>query len=327
MRRRNDLKVALVATAKDEGPFLLEWVAFHRLAGFDPIIVYQNDSTDGTAETLETLDRIGAISYFDNPAKRGRHQVRAYKRSCEVGAYRAADWAMALDIDEFLNVKCGTGKVQDLIAAIPDCDRILLNWRLFGAGGYSALSERLVTERFTVCDRASDMSRGLKAYKSLYRTPLFGRPGVHRVHPVDKETVTQIRTANGSGLKEDSFEIKNFRSTDPGLLKLAQINHYVLRDASSFLIKATRGSAHQPDRDLRENFWNRRQRHSRAEQDITLRQRAPEIEREMHALDSRSDGRLQKLRRKALAHYRTRLEELLEDPANRELFIHCALTA
>lgn len=44
------LKVALVATAKDEGPFVLEWVAYHRLAGFDPIIIYQNDSTDGTAD-------------------------------------------------------------------------------------------------------------------------------------------------------------------------------------------------------------------------------------------------------------------------------------
>ncbi|WP_397541298.1 glycosyltransferase family 2 protein [Roseovarius salis] len=320
------MRVALVATAKDEGPFVLEWVAFHRLAGFDPIIVYQNDSTDGTAETLNELERIGAISYFDNPAKRGRHQVRAYTRAAELPAYAAADWAMALDLDEFLLVKCGGGTVQDLVAALPDSDRVLVNWRMFGAGGYSSLSDRLVTERFTLCDPAADMAEGLKGYKSLFRTALFKRPGVHRVHPVD-DAGPAPRTVNGSGMPEGAFRIKNHRSTDPGLLKLAQVNHYVLRDASSFLVKATRGSAHQPDRDLREHFWDRRQKHANRDADTMLRSRAPEIRAEMEALDARSSGRLSRLRRQALRHYAARLDTLLADPANRELFLHCARTA
>jgi len=319
------LKVALIATAKDEGPFILEWVAFHRLVGFDPIIVFQNDSTDGTAETLIELDRLGVISYFDNPAKRGRHQIRAYVRATEHPEYQAAEWAMAIDLDEFLNVKCGTGKVQDLIAAVPECDRVLVNWRLFGSGGYSTLSERLVTERFTRCDPAEDMAKGLMAYKTLFRTALFGRPGVHAVHP--KEDVAgDLRTVNGSGLPEDAFERKNFRSTDPECLKLAQVNHYVLRDASSYLIKATRGSAHQPDRDLRESFWNRRQRRSNLMVDKELHNRAPAIATEMQALDALSDGKLGKLRRRAVKHYQKRLETLLEDEDNRALFLHCAFS-
>ncbi|TCP26331.1 glycosyltransferase family 2 protein [Rhodovulum adriaticum] len=320
------MKIALVATAKDEGPFLLEWVAYHRLAGFDPIIVFQNDSTDGTAAILTELDRIGAISYFDNPAKRGRHQIRAYTRAAKLDSYRAADWAMALDLDEFLCVKCGAGRVQDLLAAVPDTDQVLVNWRFFGAGGYASLSDRLVTERFTLCDRAADMSGELKAYKTLFRTALFERPGVHRVHPRD-DAGGPLRTVNGSGLVEGAFEIKNFRSTDPGLLSLAQVNHYVLRDASSFLIKATRGSAHQPDRDLRENFWNRRQKRANVDQDRTLHDRAADIAAEMAVLDDQSGGRLGRLRQKALRHYAARLESLLEDPANRDLFVHCARTA
>ncbi|WP_300548005.1 glycosyltransferase family 2 protein [Roseovarius sp.] len=320
------LKVALVATAKDEGPFVLEWVAYHRLAGFDPIIIYQNDSTDGTADILTELDRLGVISYFDNPARRGRHQIQAYSRSAELDSYRASDWAMAIDLDEFLNIKCANGRVQDLIAAVPGADRILVNWRLFGAGGYSSLSDRLVTERFLRCDRVTDMAEGLKAYKTLYRTELFQRPGVHKTHPLDG-LADPIRTVNGSGLGDGDFTIKNHRSTDPGMLKLAQVNHYVLRDASSFLIKATRGSAHQPDRDLREHFWNRRQKRSNLETDVALRDRAPEIIAEMAALDARSDGRLGRMRKTALRHYETRLKTLLENPANRELFLHCALTA
>lgn len=320
------VRVALVATAKDEGPFVLEWVAFHRLAGFGPIIVYQNDSTDGTAATLTELDRIGAISYFDNPAKSGRHQIRAYTRAAGLDAYRGSDWAMALDLDEFLCVKCGAGTVQDLLAAVPDADRLLVNWRMFGAGGQSSLSDRLVTERFTMCDSAADMADGLKGYKTLYRTSLFKRPGVHRVHPVD-ETGPAPRTANGSGLRDGDFRVINHRSTDPGFLRLAQVNHYVLRDASSFLVKATRGSAHQPDRDLRENFWDRRQKHANRDTDTALRDRRADIAAEMAALDACSGGRLGRLRRKALRHYAARLDRLLADPANRDLFVHCARTA
>lgn len=320
------MNVALVATAKDEGPFILEWVAYHRMIGFGPIIMYQNDSTDGTIEILTELDRLGVISYFDNPAKRGRHQIRAYARATELEAYQTADWAMAIDLDEFLHVKCGDGRVQDLIAAVPDADRILINWRLFGAGGHASLSDRLITDRFTLCTDANAMATGLMAYKTLFRPPLFGRPGVHKVHPKSEDETT-IRTVNGSGLREDAFAIKNFRSTDPGLLSLAQINHYVLRDASSFLVKATKGSAHQPDRDLRQHFWTRRQRLSNSGVDTGLQQRVPEIRAEMDRLDKQSGGRLGQLRRAALDHYKRRLDTLLEDPDNRDLFLYCARTA
>lgn len=320
------MKVALVATAKDEGPFLLEWVAFHRLIGFDPIIVYQNDSTDGTAAILQELDRLGVITYFDNPAKRGRHQIRAYTRATELDAYRAADWAMAIDLDEFLCVKTGKGRVQDLIVAVPDVDRILVNWRLFGAGGFASLSDRLVIERFVRCDPVSDVANGLIAYKTLFRPSLFGRPGVHKVHP-KPELSEPVRTANGSGLLDDGFELKNHRSTDPDMLKLAQVNHYVLRDVSSYLIKATRGSAHQPDRDLREAFWDRRQKRSNLASDMTLHHRSAQVVQEMKALDALSKGRLKRMRTRALSHYRKRLDLLLEDDANRALFVHCARSA
>ena len=320
------MKVALVATAKDEGPFLLEWVAYHRLAGFDPIIVYQNDSTDGTDAILSEMDRLGIISYFDNPAKRGRHQIRAYTRATQLPSYQAADWAMAVDLDEFFHVKCGAGTVQDLIAAVPETDQILVNWRLFGAGGYASLSERLVTERFTRCEPAEDLATGMKAYKTLFRTAPFGRPGVHRVHP-KPEMTAPFRIVNGSGLREDAFEVKNHRCTDPGMMQLAQINHYVLRDVSSYLIKATRGSAHQPDRDLREAFWDRRQKRSNLRADMSLRTRAPDIVNEMKALDALSKGRLGRMRARALRHYRDRLDTLLEDEANRALFVYCARTA
>ena len=56
----------LVTTIKDEGPNILEWVAHHRLCGFDTIMVFQNNSSDFTVQTLKVLDRLGAIRYLPN---------------------------------------------------------------------------------------------------------------------------------------------------------------------------------------------------------------------------------------------------------------------
>ena len=56
----------LVATVRNEGPNILEWVAHHRLCGFDRIQIFQNDSTDNTVRTLRILDRLGVIEFFQN---------------------------------------------------------------------------------------------------------------------------------------------------------------------------------------------------------------------------------------------------------------------
>ena len=33
----------LVSTVKDEAPYLWEWVAYHRMIGFNDILIFQND--------------------------------------------------------------------------------------------------------------------------------------------------------------------------------------------------------------------------------------------------------------------------------------------
>ena len=49
------MKFTLVTTVRNEGPYLWEWVAYHRMIGFHDIIVFQNDSNDGTDQILRLL--------------------------------------------------------------------------------------------------------------------------------------------------------------------------------------------------------------------------------------------------------------------------------
>lgn len=306
-------KTMLVATVKNEGPNILEWVAHHLLIGFDRIHIYQNDSTDETAKHLRTLQRIGAIEYVPNDSAHRDWQNRAYRRASRSDSYRDSDWCMALDGDEFLNVH--SGGVQDLIAACDGADEIVVNWRQFGSSGHRDLSDRLVVERFTMAEAGDLVVRHVRGVKSLFRTRAFKRPGIHRAKiPL----VDPIRVKNGSGLDESAFTTTNWRCTDPGACRFAQVNHYAVRDASSFLLKSARGSSSHPDRAVQMKYWKGFNTNIEADRRLALQ--APRIWDKMRELDDLSGGRLFFLRRNSLRLWQERLEHLLASPAERALF-------
>jgi hypothetical protein len=45
-------KIGVCAIFKDEAPYLLEWIAFHRMVGIDLLVLYDNGSTDGGPELI-----------------------------------------------------------------------------------------------------------------------------------------------------------------------------------------------------------------------------------------------------------------------------------
>ena len=299
----------LVAAVKNEGPNILEWVAHHRLCGFDRIQIYQNDSNDMTVQILRTLARLGIVEYFENHHPKGAHQMRACRRAARSAAYEASDWCMVLDADEFLAVKTGDGKVGDLIDACPeDADAILVNWRVFGSNGHRDLGRELVTERYTRAEPDADIiDSHLTPFKPLFRTSAFRRPGIH----LPRDPITEAPLMyNGSGLPEGAFFRKNWRGYDPSVRAFAQVNHYANRDLASFLLKQARGGGNGVPRVTGEAYWAQHDRNE--EEDLLLAARAPEVWAEMQRLDEMSNGRLLRLRNRAFRQWRIALDSLLE---------------
>ena len=52
---------SILSTMKNEGPFILEWVAHHKALGFDNIVVCTNDCEDPTVEILKYLEKMGLV--------------------------------------------------------------------------------------------------------------------------------------------------------------------------------------------------------------------------------------------------------------------------
>ncbi|MFN6951607.1 MAG: glycosyltransferase family 2 protein [Albidovulum sp.] len=54
-----DPQMRVASCMKDEGPFILEWLAWHRAAGVTDFVTFTNDCTDGTDRLLDRLDMLG----------------------------------------------------------------------------------------------------------------------------------------------------------------------------------------------------------------------------------------------------------------------------
>jgi hypothetical protein len=314
------MRAFLVTTAKNEAPYFLEWVAHHLEVGFTDIVVFQNDSDDLTHEILSTLRKIGVIQYYYNRAGRGRHQVRAYTRGGDVAEYKNCDWAMALDMDEFLAIKTGNGTLTDLMKVLPESDCLHLNWRLFGNSGYEVLTDQLVTERFSMANYQLGQPDHYGAYKCLFRPRLFKRPGIHRPY-LPSIPEEEIRYSNGSGLSPDQYLLKNYNSTDPGGCAYAQINHYITRDLASFMLKSARGSAHQADRPIGHRYWS--MRNTNFELDDSMQPMTERVKARMAALNKASKGRLMELREAAIYTHLARYYTMLQDPEMRAFRAYC----
>lgn len=302
-------RALLVLTVKDDALNLLEWVAWHRMIGFTDIVVYQNNSSDLTERTLRVLHQIGAVKYFPNDFRPDHpdppFQNRAYRRASRLPDYAAAEWCMALDSDEFLNIRTPGGTLAALIATVPGADAIRVNWRVFGNSGLRRLDPRLQIERFTRAAPADLVLRRPVPVKTLFRTDAFRRPGIHQ--PAEPLRAP-LHIVTGSGIPLDQVQVRSFQNSDPGGGQLAVVHHYMVRDSESYLMKAARGSSSHPDRQIRLRYWKKRNHNAAPCEDLLPR--VPQVQAAMAELDRASGGRLARLRARSYRLWKDRIRQL-----------------
>ncbi|MGV6840172.1 MAG: glycosyltransferase family 2 protein [Planktomarina sp.] len=314
------VKATLIGIAKDEGPFLWEWVAYHRSIGFTDIVIFENDSSDYTQGLLKAMEQAGFIYNFYNPAAEGQHQMKAYQRASRMNAYLDADWVMAIDIDEFLNIKIGDGLVSDLAARGENLDCFLINWRMFGNSLQIRTEPGLVTERFTLCNRARTLRGGRLGHKGFFRPKKFKYPGVH--FPVMKDEGEDLRFANGSGAILRELPDVRWHSMDPGMQSVVQLNHYIVKDAESFVNKVARGRAHQTNALVDAEYWQRNNINHTVDVSILRHmQRTHEVMKEM---DMACGGDLSRITQRSYDWHKENFAELLKQEKYRALYELCS---
>lgn len=238
-------KLVAVTMAKDEGPYILEWVAYHRLLGFSDILAYTNDCTDGTDEMLDALASLGLVTRVDNPPFGTKPpQSRALQRAQQHPLVTSADWVMVLDFDEFVTIRRGERRVDDIIDMVTQAGAgaIAITWRFFGSGGNERYDDSPVTSRF-MRSAPKDFAKGF-GVKTLFRMNDQLKLAIHRPHfsrRARKETGLSMDWINGSGSPIDGRVMSWRQTRQTAGYDFCQVNHYGVKSGEEFLMRRLRG--------------------------------------------------------------------------------------
>jgi SAM-dependent methyltransferase len=218
--RPRPTKFGLTAIVRGEAPYLLQWIAHHRVLGFEQITIYDNRSNDGTSRILAPLAHAGLINavYWKDREDRQR---RAYNNALR-RLRGHVEWCLFADLDEFLVLDPGL-TLDDILPTDPAITAVGIPWRMFGSGGQRSRGTGLVIERFT---KAAPTFHRL--VKSLVRLRDARKIGIHIPQQTDG------RVADVLGMPLDLETPRTAPSP-------ARIHHYFNRSWEEFVYKRLRG--------------------------------------------------------------------------------------
>lgn len=311
----------IVGCMKNEAPYIVEWVAYHRAIGFDNFLIYTNDCTDGTDLVLQRLDKMGIVQHRNNSNWKGRSpQTYALENAPQEEVLKNAEWVAHIDVDEFVNVRCGNGTLDDFFAAVPLATNVAMTWRLFGHGGVTDLDDRPVIEQFSLCaPKYCPKPHTVWGFKTLFKNiGAYSKLSCHRPNKLAEDKAGMVQWVNGSGQIATKELIKNgWRSSKKSIgYDLIQLNHYALRSADSYLIKRQRGRALHVDRSIGLNYWIRMDWGDYT--DVTIQRNLPRLRAEMDAL--LADPELRRLHEAGFAWHQAKAKDLHETQEFQDLY-------
>ncbi|MFN4130207.1 MAG: glycosyltransferase family 2 protein [Paracoccaceae bacterium] len=242
------MRFAVVCSVRNEGPFLVEWAAWYRRLGFTDIVVVTNDCTDHSPALLDALGPAGLTHLRHDVPDATNICARKLEAAKTLPQVSGADWVLVCDVDEFLVIHRGTGRITDLIPDAADYLGMAINWRVFGTSGQGMWEDGLTHRRFLRAAESRDFSSTW--VKTIHSRPgWFRRLGEHgpkRLIPRHAARWGQpgMRWVNADGLDLPEWtpggDYMRRVPTDRVSHVTAQMNHYMVRSAESFELK--RGS-------------------------------------------------------------------------------------
>jgi len=238
----------VAAAMRDEGAFLLEWVCWFRMLGFDRILVATNECSDHSEQMLDLLADAGWLAHVrhspspDTPPKKSAHAaIRAHPMVAET------EWLLICDVDEFLVLHEGDGTIQGFLGDDPKGFRgIAFHWKVFGSAGEIDWHDTLVHRHFTRC--ATEHHKANASFKSLFRWPLGFRrfnahsPGGFRGDWGVDDNILIDSSGRTLGYYNPNHRPQMATSADRVTHMAAQMNHYLVRCPESFGLKAGKPS-------------------------------------------------------------------------------------
>lgn len=250
-------RLAIGAIVKNEFPYLLEWIAYHRLQGVSKFYIADNNSSDNTSELLLALHDLGEVRVIPYPmVGENPSQLRAY--SMMLQKYHADyDWIAFIDADEFIVPTDASNIFSEYLSKVPgDVGALALNWAIYGSAGEKSFRDDLTINRFN--KRAEKDFHINNHFKSVVSSKAFFSAPLnpHRFHLPDG--LRFVHTDMSEVMRHESLGIKVSNSV---VWDKFRLNHYNIRSSEEFFDrKATRGLADSVRVRNNVGFFNQRDR-------------------------------------------------------------------
>jgi hypothetical protein len=218
--------LSICASYRWEGPFLREWVAFHRVVGVERFFLYDNNSDDEHLEALAPYIEDGTVVLRHWP-EYPMGQVKAYANCLDEHAGDSR-WIAFIDIDEFLFSPSGD-QLPEVLRRYEAWPGVGVNRVLFGASGHETRPAGLVVENYT---RRLEIPGMVESVKSVVDPGRAARPlNPHVFEYTDGHAVDELeRPLEGTFAQAPSRE-------------LLRINHYYTKSDEERVVKFSRPHA------------------------------------------------------------------------------------
>ncbi len=320
------MRITAVTCVKNEGPFLLEWIAFNRLLGVTDFLIYSNDCSDGTDTLLDALGAYG-VTHLPNPAEGRNYQMEALKHAAKQRLVKRADWVWVADVDEFLNVHVGDHTIPALVEACGDPQAISVTFQFFANGGIESYEDAPVIAQFTRSHNPDlwCAQSAIEVKTLTHRDFPLQYYGAHR--PFFRDTIDKEkrpRWTDGSGravphkflVAANPRRIRKFPAA--GARGFATLNHYALRSLDSYLVKNDRGDVNRENRAFDDTYW--RERNDPAWEDLSIRRYLPALKKALAGM--KADPQIGPLHQACVAAHVARRDALMAQEDYAAMYAH-----
>jgi hypothetical protein len=144
-RKKPPAYLSACAVYRNEGPYLREWIEFHRLVGVERFFLYNHRSNDEHREMLAPYLEEGIVTVRDWDAE--VLDQRVVYDHCLKEHGRQSRWIAFIDLDEFLFSPTGKS-VPEMLREYEGWPGIGVNWAVFGMSGHETKPSGLVIENY-----------------------------------------------------------------------------------------------------------------------------------------------------------------------------------
>lgn len=124
--------ISIACIAKNEGPYLKEWIEYHKIIGVERFYFYDNESDDNTKEVLTPYIDNGLVIYQYTPGIAMQNPVY---QDAVLKAKDKTRWLALIDLDEFIVPK-EDDNIRDFLKEYEAYPGVGINWVLFDSNSH-----------------------------------------------------------------------------------------------------------------------------------------------------------------------------------------------